>query len=87
MLKHEADLPLAYMRGGGIAAVEKHLTTVGGLQAGNDPQQGGFAATGRSQQPHQFAGWKIQRDIVKGDEITETLDDILYPYAHGGILI
>lgn len=87
MLKHKSDLSLAHMSGRGIAAVEKHLTSVSGLQAGNDPQQGGFTTTGRSQQADQLAGRKIQCDIVKGDEITETLDDILYSYAHGGILI
>ncbi len=52
------------------------------FQAGNDPQQGGFAATGGTEQTDQLTLREIQRDIVKGDEIAKALDNVFDLNAH-----
>ena len=82
MLEHETDLAVAHVGGGGVLLVEKHLAVIRRLQTGDDPQQGGFAAAGWPQQAHQFAGWKIQRDVVEGDEGAKPFGDVLHANAH-----
>ena len=86
MLEHEAHLALAHVGVGGVLAVEKHLTAVGGFQTRNDSQQGGFAAAGRPQQTHQFARGEIQRDSIEGHETAKPFGDVLHSNAHDDAL-
>ena len=49
-----------------LLAADPHHPTVGTLKAGDQPQQGGFAATGRAQQAHQFPGAQLEVDVPQG---------------------
>ncbi len=73
MLEHEADLALAHMACRCILAVQQHAAVIGRFQPRDDAQQRGLAATGRAEQRRQFAGRKIQRYIVQGDELPNCL--------------
>ncbi|MDT4870437.1 hypothetical protein FQZ97_1055170 [compost metagenome] len=60
VLEHEAHLALAHMLVRGIAPGQHDLSRVGALQAGDDAQQRGLAATGRPQQRGQLAFVEIE---------------------------
>ena len=46
-----------------LLAADSHHPTVGALKAGDQPQQGGLAATGRAQQAHQFPRTQLEVDV------------------------
>ena len=58
-------------------AVEQHAAFGLADEAGHDPQQGRLAAAGRAQQRHQFAAGDIEIDVAHGDEIVESLRDVV----------
>ena len=70
------------MATGGILAGEQHLAGIGGLKAGDDPQQRGLAAAGGTEQRDQFAVGKVEADIVEGNVLVELFADIADFDAH-----
>jgi hypothetical protein len=57
-------------------AVEQDLAGSLAQEAGDDAQQRGFAAAGRTQQRHQFARAKAQVDMFDGRRGAERVRDI-----------
>ena len=85
MLEDEADVPLADRARGRILTFEEDFAGVGGLQAGDDAEEGGLAGAGRAQEGDEFAGRGFDGNVVQGLEGAETFGDILDPDAHGGL--
>jgi hypothetical protein len=83
VLKDKTDSTLAHMALSSVLAIEQDAPCVRSLQAGDDPQQAGLAAAGRSQQGHQFTGRDGEADIVQGGEAAEGLGYVFYLDAHG----
>ena len=86
MLEYEADFAFAHMFVGNILAVEQNLSAVGVFQPGDDAQQGGFTATGRTQQGDKFSGGYIEVDVLKGMVAAEVFVQIADGDAHGEVL-
>src|SRR5690606_11942687 len=66
MLEYKTNLTLAHVYMSGILTVKLHYPVVRLFKAGNNTQQCRLTAAGRAKQRHQFAGGKIQRDVVQG---------------------
>src|ERR687893_1855330 len=75
VLEHEADVPLLGGQPGRVVALDLYGARVGELQAGDDAQQSGLAASARTEQGGQLAGGDVQVDVSEGDEVAETLAD------------
>ncbi len=73
MLKHEPDLPLPHGLIGGVLAVKVDGALIRRLQAGDDPEQGGLARAGGTQQGHELAAGHVEAHVVQGDEAAERL--------------
>ena len=87
MLENETYLTFAHMPRRGIHAVENYLPRVRPLQAGDNAQQRGFSATGRTEQGHQLARSYIKVYPLESLEIAETFGDITNLDTHRGLLI
>src|SRR5690606_15754242 len=72
----------AHMHVSGIFAVKQNAAGIGLFEAGDDAQQRGFTAAGRTEQRHQFAGRKIQRHRIQRDEIAKRLIEVVYFDTH-----
>ena len=73
VLEHEADVALLRRQLGGLDALDADRALVGGVEAGDDPQQRGLAAARRAEQRRQLAGRQGHDDVVEGDEVAEPL--------------
>ena len=82
MLEDKPDLALADVASGGVLAMEEDRASVGRLQAGDDPQEGGLTGTGRAEQRHQLAGLDLQADLLERLKRAEALADITDFDAH-----
>ena len=60
VLEHKADLTLADMGGRGVLALQDHAPGIGGLQAGNHPQQRGLAAARGAEQGDEVPGREFE---------------------------
>ena len=83
VLEHEADVALAHMEIRGILATDDDVARVGLLQPGDDPQQGGLAATGGAEQRHQLTVMKVEVDVCQRRVLIEMLVELLNLNAHG----
>jgi hypothetical protein len=64
MLEDETDLAFAHMLARCIFAFEQYLSVGRRVQARDDAQQRGLAATRRAQQGNQFTAGKLKRNVV-----------------------
>ena len=71
MLEHKTDFALAHMFGGDVLVVKENLAAVGVFQSGNNTQEGGFAAAGRTEQGNEFAGGDVEVDVFQRVERSE----------------
>jgi hypothetical protein len=65
VLEHETDAALARADRGHVAALEAYRAAIRELEAGGHAQQCGLAATGRSEQGEQPAGFDREVDAVE----------------------
>lgn len=64
ILKHHADIASLDRQPGDVLIIEQHLTDIQAFKAGDQPQGGGFAATGRAENRQRFAGLDGQVQIL-----------------------
>jgi hypothetical protein len=84
VLEHEAHVALLRGQVRGLDPLDVHRALVGRLEAGDDPQQCGLAATRRPEERGELPGGNAQRDVLQGDEVAEPLADVLDLDAHDG---
>ena len=77
VLEHDPVVALGGGQAADVPALHPHGSGVLGLQAGDDPQQGGLAAARGPQQAEELALGHPQVDVGEGGEGSETLDDTL----------
>ena len=87
MLKDEADVALANSNGAGVFAMKQHLAGVGRIQPGDYSQQRGFTRARRAEQRDQLAGFDMQADVVKRNEVAKFLADVSKLDTHAATLI
>ena len=80
----EADAPLAQTPPGHVLVVEAHHpeSLVGGLEAGDDPQERGLPRSRRTQDGNQLAGVHGQVHVAERGEAAEGLRDVPDLDAH-----
>ena len=70
VLEHHAHAPAFWFQpaafAGHQASVDQHRAPLGPLKAGDQAQQGGFAAAGGAEEPHQLALVQGQIDSLQG---------------------
>ena len=76
VLEDEADVALLGRQVGGLGALDRDGAGVGGVQAGDDAQQRGLAATARPEQRGELPGGQGDGDVVERDEVSELLADL-----------
>ena len=82
MLEHEPHVALLGRKAGGVGPFDLDSAAVGVLESGDDPQEGGLAASAGPQKSGQAAGGDGHGDVVQGDEVAEPLVDVLYLDTH-----
>ena len=73
VLEHDADTAAVGRQVIDALAVEQHAALRLADEAGNDAQQGGLAAAGRSQQRNELAGANRKLHGIDGEEISEAM--------------
>ena len=63
VLEDKADAPLTGALRGGVFLIQQNASAIRKFQAGDNPEQGGLAATRWSQQSHQFSSADAERNI------------------------
>src|SRR5207244_10626147 len=76
MLEHEADMAFAGAARQRILAVERHLTSVRPVEAGDDAEQRGLAGPGRAEQRQQLAIGNPEVDIVERGEVAKLFREV-----------
>ena len=66
-LKHDAKIARCRWQTGGIAISEKNFSLGGLVKAGNQTQEGRFAATGWTKQADEFACLDVQVYVIEGN--------------------
>jgi len=64
VLEHETDVAIAHVMAGHVLAMEHDAAVVRGFQAGDDAQQGGLAAAGRTEQATDVATVQMQVQVL-----------------------
>ena len=82
VLKHEAHPALARRGVGGVFVVQADGAAIRHFEAGDDPQERGFAGTGRPQQRHQLAALDAEADVLQRLEAPIGLADVRRLDAH-----
>ena len=75
-LEYGVDLTLIGGQTGNILSVKQYLTVICIKKSGNDTQQSGFAAAGRTQQGDKFIFINIQRNALEHPLTVKILDDV-----------
>jgi hypothetical protein len=70
-LEHHCQVPLARRERVDAAAVQPHLARIRGFKAGDDAEQGRFAATGRAEKGDELARLHLERDAVQDQRVAE----------------
>ena len=73
LLKHGVDVPPVRRDPHGVDAADQHLALVGLLGAGDEPECGRLAATGRAEQRQELPISNLQADLVHGGVRAEAL--------------
>ena len=76
VLKHQRDVAFFGRDGGDVLPVQPYFAAVGLDDAGNDFEQGGFAATGASEDGEGFACGHGQADAVGDGFAVEAFADV-----------
>ena len=82
VLEDEADVALLRRQRRRVLAGDLDRPRVRLLETGDDAQQRRLAATTRTEQRGERSGGDVDGDVVQGDEIAESLDDVLDADAH-----
>ncbi len=82
VLEDEADVALLRRQRRRVFAGDLDRSAVGLLETGDDAQQGRLATATGAEQCGQRTGRDVDGDIVQGDEVAETLDDVVDADAH-----
>ena len=83
VLEHEAHAASGGRERGDILAVEGDDAAVGRVQPGDLAQQRGLARAGGAEQGDEFAGRRVERDVVERDEVAVGLAEVADGNAHG----
>jgi hypothetical protein len=75
----------ATVRCGHVDAVDQNAAGRQLFETGNQPKQGGLAATGRADEDHELSVAHAERDVADDFDIAEPLDDMIQNNrAHDG---
>ncbi len=77
-LKHGIDRALVGGQGGDVFAHQHNPALGGHLEAGNNPQQGGFATARRPQKGEELTHGNLEAYPPQRGEVTEFFDHVLY---------
>ena len=61
---------------GDVLLVDEDGAVVGGLEPGDDPQEGGLAAAARSEESGEGAPRDLHGHVIESDEVVESLRDV-----------
>ena len=86
VLKYETNMAVFNRLISDLVALQKYIALVGLFQTGNNAQQSGFTAAGRSQQGDQFTFGNVKIDIIQRGKRAEMFTDMVYGNTHDGFL-
>jgi hypothetical protein len=76
VLEDETDVSLLGLECGCVRSREEDLSVVRRLQSGDDPEQRRLARAARAEECGQRPALDLERDVVDGDEVAESLRDV-----------
>ena len=85
VLEDETDVALLRRHGGRVLAAEEDRALVGGLESGDDPQEGRLARAARPEEGRERARLGIEGDVVERDEVAEPLRDVANENRHQAV--